>query len=58
MIFQYGETVKNRWYHVKAKKFNNGLIVYREDRTIAKQAEEKIMQLNTALFTKKGDLKP
>jgi len=49
MIFQHGE---NRWYHVKAQKFNNGLIVYREDITIAKQAEEKIMQLNTALFTK------
>ena len=52
MIFQYGENGENRWYHVKAQKFNNGLIVYREDITIAKQAEEKIMQLNTALFTK------
>ena len=52
MIFQHQETGQNRWDHVKAMKFNNGLIVYREDITIAKQAEEKIMQLNAALFTK------
>jgi len=55
MIFHHGENGENgenRWYHVKAQKFNNGLIVYREDITNAKQAEEKIMQLNTALFTK------
>jgi signal transduction histidine kinase len=48
MIFQD----QDRWHHVKAQKFNNGLIIYREDITVAKQAEEKIMQLNTALFTK------
>src|SRR6185295_15147429 len=52
MIFQHQENGQNGWYHVKAQKFNNGLIVHREDITVAKQAEEKIMQLNTALFTK------
>jgi len=52
MIFQHRENGEKRWHHVKAQKFNNGLIVYREDITNAKQAEEKIMQLNTALFTK------
>jgi len=52
MIFQYGENGQDKWFHVRAKKFNNGLIAYREDITRAKQAEEKIMQLNTALFTK------
>jgi light-regulated signal transduction histidine kinase (bacteriophytochrome) len=52
MIVQAKETDQNKWYHVKAQKFNNGLIVYREDISVAKQAEEKIMQLNTALFTK------
>jgi signal transduction histidine kinase len=52
MIFQHRENGENRWHHVKAQKFNNGLIVYREDITISKQAEEKIMQLNSALFTK------
>ncbi len=51
-ILQYRDNGQTRWYRVKAKKFNNGLIAYREDITIAKQAEEKIMQLNTALYTK------
>ncbi len=55
-ILQYRENGQTRWYHVKAKKFNNGLIAYREDITIAKQAEEKIMQLNTALFAKNRKL--
>jgi len=52
MIFQQQQEGQNRWYHVKAKKFNNGLIIYREDITNAKQAEEKIMQLNMALYAK------
>jgi light-regulated signal transduction histidine kinase (bacteriophytochrome) len=56
MILQNRENGQHRWYHVKAQKFNNGLIVYREDITIAKQAEEKIMQLNAALFTKNRKL--
>jgi len=42
MILQHKEKSQNKWYHVKARKFNNGLIVYREDITIAKHAEEKI----------------
>jgi len=52
MIYQHHENDQNCWYHVKARKFNSGLIVHREDITVAKQAEEKIMQLNTALFSK------
>jgi len=47
---------QDRWHRVKAQKFNNGLIVYREDITVAKQAEEKIMQLNMALFAKNRKL--
>jgi light-regulated signal transduction histidine kinase (bacteriophytochrome) len=52
MIFQD----QDRWHHIKAQKFNNGLIVYHEDTTVAKQAEEKIMQLNMALFAKNRKL--
>jgi light-regulated signal transduction histidine kinase (bacteriophytochrome) len=55
-IFQHHENGQDTWYHVKAQKFNSGLIVYREDITMAKQAEEKIMQLNTALFAKNRKL--
>src|SRR5258706_7935306 len=56
MIFRPDENENNKWYHIRAKKFNNGLIVYREDITMAKQAEEKIMQLNRALFSKNREL--
>jgi light-regulated signal transduction histidine kinase (bacteriophytochrome) len=52
IIFQHEESDQNKWYHIKAKKFNNGLVVYREDITMARQAEEKIMQLNIALYNK------
>ena len=55
-IFYLDENGNNKWYHIRAKKFNNGLIVYREDITMAKQAEEKIMQLNRALFSKNREL--
>ncbi len=55
IIFQHGND-QNRWYHIRAKKFNNGLIVQREDVTASKQAEEKIMQLNMALFAKNRKL--
>src|SRR6185369_9978625 len=56
MIYQHHDNDQKYWYHVKARKFNNGLIVHREDITVAKQAEEKIMQLNTALFSKNRKL--
>src|SRR6478672_5138079 len=42
IIFQHGND-QSKWYHIRAKKFNNGLIVQREDITASKQAEEKIM---------------
>ena len=53
---ELGESGHTRWYQLKAKKFNDGLIVYREDVTTEKQAEEKIMQLNSALFNKNREL--
>jgi light-regulated signal transduction histidine kinase (bacteriophytochrome) len=54
--FPRHENGRDRWFHIKCKKFNNGLIVTREDVTVAKQAEEKIMQLNRALFSKNREL--
>ena len=56
MVFQYHHNGYKKWFNIQAKKFNNGLIVYREDITMAKQAEEKIMELNRALFSKNREL--
>ena len=56
VVFEQEEKGQNKWYHLKAQKFNSGLVVHREDITIAKQAEEKIMQLNTALYAKNKKL--
>ncbi len=55
-IIQYPEEDQQKWCRIKAKKFNNGLVVIREDVSMTKQAEEKIMQLNTALFNKNREL--
>jgi signal transduction histidine kinase len=55
-VFPRNENSYVKWYHIKAKKFNDGLILYREDVTMAKQAEEKIMQLNRALLSKNREL--
>jgi len=56
VMFQQERNGQNKWYHVKAQRFNSGLVVHREDITIAKQAEDKIMQLNTALYAKNRKL--
>jgi len=56
IIFSLNENGGSRWYQIKGKKFNNGLIISREEVTVAKQAEEKIMQLNRALFSKNREL--
>src|SRR5580765_8739938 len=56
LIFQYNHNGYKKWFNIQAKKFNNGLIVYREDITTAKQAEEKIMELNKVLFSKNREL--
>jgi light-regulated signal transduction histidine kinase (bacteriophytochrome) len=56
LVFQYNQNGHKKWYNIQAKKFNNGLIVYREDITMAKQAEEKIMELNRVLFSKNREL--
>ena len=50
LVFQYNQNGYKKWFNIQAKKFNSGLIVYREDITMAKQAEEKIMELNRVLF--------
>lgn len=55
-IVSLDENGRSRWFRIKGKKFNNGLIVNREDVTVAKQAEENIMQLNRALFSKNREL--
>jgi len=56
LVFQYNHSGHKKWFNVQARKFNNGLIVYREDITTAKQAEEKIMELNRILFSKNREL--
>lgn len=56
LVFQYHHNGQKKWFNIQAKKFNNGLIVYREDITTAKQAEEKIMELNKVLFSKNREL--
>src|SRR5258705_10635525 len=55
-IIQYPEEDQQKWCRIKAKKFNNALVVIRENVSMTKQAEEKIMQLNTALFSKNRKL--
>jgi len=56
LVFQYNQNGYKKWFNIHAKKFNNGLIVYREDITMTKQAEEKIMELNRVLFSKNREL--
>ncbi|HET9824459.1 MAG TPA: ATP-binding protein [Chitinophagaceae bacterium] len=56
LVFQYDQNGHKKWFNIQAKKFDNGLIVYREDVTETKQAEDKIMELNKALFSKNREL--
>jgi len=56
VTFDLNEGDYNSWYHIKGRKFNDGLVLIREDVTTARQAEEKIMQLNRALFSKNREL--
>jgi len=56
LVFQYDQNGHKKWYNIQAKKFYNGLIVQREDVTMAEQAEERIMQLNKVLFSKNREL--
>ncbi|HEY0432362.1 MAG TPA: ATP-binding protein [Chitinophagaceae bacterium] len=55
-MVQLHESNGNRWYRVKARKFDNGLVIIREDVTREKETESKIMQLNRALFAKNRQL--
>jgi signal transduction histidine kinase len=54
--FQDKEDRLKRWFRIKVKKFNDHLFIYREDVTMNKLAEEKIMQLNRTLFRKNREL--
>ena len=42
MIFQHQQNGQNRWYHVKAKKFNNGLIIYQRRHHECKTGRRKL----------------
>ena len=55
-IVELNDNGYSRWYRIKARKFNHGLILIREDVTKDRQSEEKIMQLNKALFSKNRQL--
>jgi len=55
-VIQYADNGDPKWYHIKVKKFNDGIVVIREDVSANKKAEEKIMQLNAALFNKNREL--
>jgi signal transduction histidine kinase len=54
--FEVDDNGHSRWYRIKARKFNSGLVLIREDITKDRQSEEKIMQLNQALFFKNREL--
>ena len=54
--FERNDNGYSRWYRIKARKFNSGLVIIREDVTKDRQSEEKIMQLNKALFSKNRQL--
>ena len=56
MVFLHESDGHHRWYHIKARRFGKGIVVLREDITTARQAEEKIMQLNWALYKKNRHL--
>lgn len=47
---------KKKWFHIRAKKYNDDIIVSRNDITMARQTEEKIMELNSELFRKNREL--
>jgi signal transduction histidine kinase len=52
----FSENGQEKLFHLKVKKFDSGLIVIRDDVTNPKQAENRIMQLNQALFRKNREL--
>lgn len=56
VTFKLQDNGIDKWYHILGKKFGNGLVICREDVTVRKEAEEKIMQLNKALFRKNREL--
>jgi light-regulated signal transduction histidine kinase (bacteriophytochrome) len=55
-IIRFDENDRKKWYQLTCRKFNNCIIVCLQDVSTAKQAEEKIMQLNKVLFTKNRKL--
>jgi light-regulated signal transduction histidine kinase (bacteriophytochrome) len=55
-VIQLAENGQQKWFRIKARKIENGLVIIRDDVTISKQTEDRIMQLNLALFRKNREL--
>jgi signal transduction histidine kinase len=55
-VISYPENSHQKWFHLKARKIDKGLVIIREDVTVSKQTEEKVMQLNLALFKKNREM--
>jgi signal transduction histidine kinase len=55
-VIQLAENGQQKWFRIKARKIENGLVVIRDDVTVSKQTEDRIMQLNLALFRKNREL--
>ncbi len=55
-ILRYTINGVDRWLHFKVQKFQNGLLISREDITEMKEAEETIKELNQSLISKNREL--
>jgi len=55
-VIPISENNHPQWYHIRAKKIDNGIVIIREDVTASRLAEDRIMQLNLALFRKNREL--
>jgi signal transduction histidine kinase len=55
-IFHYTEDGHDKWFHIKAQKYGDRVVVAKEDLTASKQAEESLTLLNRSLFAKNREL--
>lgn len=55
-VFHYGDEGADTWIRLKAQKFGDKVLVTKEDLTRSREAEERLMQLNRALFAKNREL--
>ncbi len=55
-VLQYGDEEPANWFHIKAQKFGDYILISREDLTGSRHAEEKLTHLNRSLFTKNREL--